>query len=164
MQHSYNPIVTYIILDVAQVIHHVPDIHIVCFDLFASLTDVSTLRLVLHLTNNFFNNLVNRVAGYIYSLFVLIAHKAPLETQGQIMGHRKTGARINGSGGGGGRKGGKNGRGEESCFPSSPFSRCPPPPLPSFLLSPQFSLHPTICPWVSEDADTKWLTNILQIS
>ena len=34
---------------------------------------------------------------------------------------------------------------------SFPFLPAP-PPLPSFLLLPQVPIHPTICPWVSEDA------------
>ena len=45
------------------------------------------------------------------------------------------------------------GREEKSFFVflPSPFSPSP-PPSPSFVLSPQFSVRPTICPWFSKDA------------
>ena len=66
----------------------------------------------------------------------------------QIVGRtRNWGERRNGSndGGGGGR--GKKGK-ESSSFPPFPYSFPPPSPPPSFILTPQFPLRPTISPCI----------------
>ena len=83
-------------------------------------------------------------------IFALLSrYPSSSETPGRIVEQRGNwGKRINDDVGGGGRD--KRGGRKRAVFLPSSFLPDPSPP-PSFLLSPQFPVHPTICPWISEE-------------